>query len=54
MVIVGDFPNVRSQEKRSVKVYACGPSSDAPKRNRFYALHSKREQGKSLDMVSSL
>ena len=40
---VRDFPNVRSEEKGSGHVQACG-SNEAPKKNCFYALHSRGEE----------
>ena len=35
---VTDCPLVRGQGKGSNQAQACGPSSDAPKKKRFYAL----------------
>ena len=38
-----DCPNLKSQDKGSGQVQASG-SRDAPKKNRFYALHSRGEK----------
>ena len=38
-----DYPNLKSQYKGSGQAQASG-SSDAPKKNRFYALRSKGEK----------
>ena len=50
---VRDCPNVRGQDKGSGKAQASG-SSDAPKKNRFYALRSKGEQETSPDVVTGM
>ena len=46
-----DYPNLKSQDKGSGQAQASG-SSDAPKKNRFYALRSRGEQETSPDMVT--
>ena len=48
-----DFPNFEGQDNGSVHAQASG-SSDAPKKNRFYALRSRGEQDTSLDVVNSM
>ena len=42
-----DFPNMKSQDKGSGQDQA-SVSSDVPKKNRFYALHSRGDQETSL------
>ena len=48
-----DCPNLKSQDKGSGQAQASG-SSDGPKKNHFYALHSRGEQETSLDIVTSM
>ena len=48
-----DCPNFKSQDKGSVQAQASG-SSDAPKKNRFYALRSRGEQETFLDVVTDM
>ena len=48
-----DCPNFKSQDKGSVQAQASG-SSDAPKKNRFYALRSRGEQETSPDVVTGM
>ena len=43
-------PNLKSQEKGSGQAQASG-SSDAPKKNRFYALHSRGKKETSPEVV---
>ena len=47
-----DFPNLNGQEK-GCQAQASG-SSDVPKNNRFYAIHSRGEQETSPDVVTSM
>ena len=47
---VRDLPNVRSQDKGGSQDQASG-SNEAPKKNRFYALYSRRAQETSPDAV---
>ena len=46
-----DCPNRRSQEKGKEKVQPIGPSEEAPRRQRFFAL-SLGVQGKALFVMS--
>ena len=48
-----DCPNLKSQDKGSGQAQASG-SSDAPKKNRFYALRSRGEKENSPDLVYAL
>ena len=48
-----DCPNLKSQYKGSGQAQASG-SSDAPKKNRFYALRSRGEQETSPDVVTCM
>ena len=48
-----DYPNFKSQDKGSGQAQASG-SSDAPKKKRFYALHSIGEKHTSPDMVTDM
>ena len=47
-------PNMRSENKGSVQAQSNGHSSEASKRNNFYALHSSGEQEQSLDMITGI
>ncbi|XP_027775065.1 uncharacterized protein LOC107027508 [Solanum pennellii] len=51
---VRDCPNIRSQEKGTGQVQASATSSEAKKRNHFYALRSSSEQEESRDMVTGM
>ena len=46
--------NVRSHDQGSGQAQESGTSFDAPKRNNFYALHSRGEQEESLDVVTGM
>ena len=48
-----DFPNLKSQDKGSGQVQTSG-SSDAPKKNRFYALRSRGEQESSPNVMTGM
>ena len=48
-----DCPNLKSHDKGSVQAEASG-SSDAPKKNRFYAFCSRGEQETSRDVVNGM
>ena len=50
---VSDCPNMRFQDKGSIKDQSSVPSYDAPKRNYFYALRSRGKQEKSRNVVTS-
>ena len=51
---VRDCLNVRSQEKGSSQAQASVPSSDSPKRNRFYALCFRGEQEESPNVFTGM
>ena len=48
-----DYPNLKSHDKGSGQAQASG-SSDAPKKNRFYALRSMGEQEISTNVVTDM
>ncbi|XP_015078326.1 uncharacterized protein LOC107022147 [Solanum pennellii] len=50
--MVKDCPYLRRQGKENGQAQPSGPSSDAPKRNRFYALKPRGEQEISPDVVT--
>ncbi|XP_069150302.1 uncharacterized protein [Solanum lycopersicum] len=50
---IKDCPNLKSQDKGSDKAQASG-SSDAPKKNHFYALRSRDEKETSPDVVTGM
>ena len=52
--MVKDCNNVKGQVKGNSQVLPCGSSSEAPKRNRFYALKSMSEQEISPDIVTGM
>ena len=45
---------MRVQEKGSSQAQSSGPSTDAPKKNNFYALRSKGDQEESPDVVTCM
>ena len=48
-----DFPNLKSQDKRSGQAHPSG-SGDAPKKNRFYFVRSRGKQKTSPDVVTGM
>ncbi|TMX04583.1 hypothetical protein EJD97_007266 [Solanum chilense] len=49
---VRDHPNLKGQDKGSGQAQASNFNMDPPKKNHFYALHSRGEQESSLDVVT--
>ncbi|XP_015055042.1 uncharacterized protein LOC107001562 [Solanum pennellii] len=49
-----DFPIVKGQGKRNNQAQASGPSSDAPKKNRFYALRLRGDQKNYPNVVTGM
>ena len=52
--MVRECPNVRIKGKINSQGQPSGPSSEAPKRNRFCALKARGEQERSLDIVTGM
>ncbi|XP_015075453.1 uncharacterized protein LOC107019477 [Solanum pennellii] len=48
------YPNVKVQGKGNSQVQSSSPSSEAPKRNRFYALKARGEQESSHNVVTGM
>ena len=49
---VTDCPNLKGQDKGRGQAQASGSNVDSPKKNHFYALHSRGEQESSHDVVT--
>ena len=52
--ILEDFPNVRTHGKGNIQAQPSGPSSETPKRNRFYTLKARSEQERSPNVVTCM
>ena len=52
--MVSDCPNMKSQGKGNIQVQLRDPSSESPKRNRFYALKARGKQESSPDVATGM